>query len=146
MKLTLFVLAVFLIPLQVLAGSDSNVLKQRRKSARCAAYYDLSQHKSHLELQIPTTKITIQNDNEAVKPSEETLRLGLKMRALCEAYTSDSSMTTEKYLTEIQELEDKQRQIEKKVFVSVSENLTISEKVEVTKNGQKVAPPCDCKH
>ena|SRR5438270_5447355 len=120
------------------AGSPecSQILRDRRKSNKCSCLSQVSQQKSHLEAALPvkSVKLTYEKETQTVKPSDETLRLGMEMEARCKAYISDCTISTERYWRELTDLESKQQKIQKEIVETLTETHPTSDSVNVKPN------------
>ena len=136
----LSVLMTIVLSAVSLTASDSTdkVLKQRRKAFKnCECYLLAAQKKSQLTVGVLSLKVTYESEPQTtVKPSDETVELGMKMQKLCQAFESDATMTTRDYLVAMQRLEDKQREIEKAV-IGIQERLHFDVGVTAVQNEKK---------
>jgi hypothetical protein len=134
-----FATTVVLLTIPLLASDPpSDVLKQR-KAIDCDSYAKMAETKRHLEVDIKNLKVVFDKEPVVIKqPSEETLRLYMNMKAACQAYRTDPNMTGQEFLSKIQELEDKQRAIQKAIIgLAVSIRMEPTVKVSVVKGEKK---------
>lgn len=115
------------------SAAERAVLKERKKSFHCDAYYQVAQNKRQIQVEVPLVKLSVATETEVVRPGDEILRLGMKMKMLCEDFKSNPRMTSEQLSVRMRDLEDRLRDVER----PLREHAPASDKVEAIKNTQE---------